>query len=273
MSAYASGEIITPSKREIRSPRTEGKEDVKRIGDRAVVARTLKPGEKHSRVEADWTISRFDPETGSVIVTKEESGKLISKEILREQFRATNFEQSEDMVDAINQDIRAERSKVLFGDQEVLKKREQDIDRLAGILDSFARGDMVPVREYFRGKLFNAATQFPGGEKAKSLEDVSRLVKKDQETKLTRLEETKSKVFEAEQILINLRRAQIPENDAKAKRELSLRIQDATTELALKKIEFNRANEDLQRGYPDIAKFMRFIKILDRQVKKKRKVV
>jgi hypothetical protein len=152
----------------------------------------------------------------------------------------------------------------------MLARHEQEIERLQKILDSFGRGDVKPAHEYFRRKLFEAVAFFPGGEKAKNLDDVSRLLKKDQQAKLAKVEKAKNEVFEAERILINLRRAQIPENDKKAKRDLSLRIQDAMTDLALKRMDYSDAEKDLRRGYPEISKLMRFIKILDRQIEKKK---
>ncbi len=122
---------------------------VKRKGERAVVVRSS------GAIEDDWIIEEFNPESGAAVVSKRnEDGRLLRKEIPREEFLAANFHRSEEMLGFIDSERQKIASRTIFGEK-ARETQERDLERLNNIKKFFAKGDILPMRDYFGKKCKN----------------------------------------------------------------------------------------------------------------------
>jgi hypothetical protein len=157
---------------------------VKRQGERAVIVRSS------GAIEADWIIEKFDPETGVATVSKrDERGHLLKKEIPREEFLATNFFKSEEMVGALNKEQKRINMMGFQGLRRGQETRVKEMARLEKIRESFRAGDLGPMRDFFAEPLARLEGEARAAEKARE-DDRRRLIKemRDQDQYLVKLE-------------------------------------------------------------------------------------
>lgn len=222
---------------------------IKRRGETAVVVRSS------GQIESDWIIEKFDPETGAAIVSKrDEKGKLLRKEISREEFLATNFPRSEEMVGAIDREKKRFLGMAVFNEK-TRKRQEKDIEVMQDIKDAFAAGDIGPMRDYF-------VRQMKEMEKRFSQEDN---LQHDEMRELT------VETEDANKELVDLNKRFIFARSAEEKRRISDAMISVRNRLgpALKKRE--DIQQKLRLGHHELNEVMQFVSILDQEIERKEK--
>lgn len=219
---------------------------VKKIGERAIVARSS------GAVEADWVIEKFDPETGAATVSKrDEKGRVLRKEIPREDFLAVNFPGSEEMFFALENERAKISSKAAFSESS-----RKAIDKEAqGVLETkraFIEGDIETVRGHFI-------------ELAKKLE--KRYEGEDEVQRDTRGKALKE-MEKAEKTLAKLERHRLGSKGSERDAD-DLAIIHAKEDLQGAKMRFEDASRRIGAGHRDLDKLREFVDTLDREIKKR----
>jgi DNA repair exonuclease SbcCD ATPase subunit len=214
---------------------------VKKSGENAVVVRSS------GKIESDWIIEKFDPETGVASVSKrDKEGKLLMKEIPRKDFLAVNFPRSDEMFYTL------ERGREKGLGKAMSKESEKDLQRIAEAKKAFAGGDIGPMRNYF-------AEQMRVLEKRYKEED--NLQRKDREKAVKAIGKIEKDLAKVERNRLESRGS---ERDADDLTIIHLRedLQDAKT-------RFEDASRRLEGGHDDLNNLREFVAILDQEFDKR----
>lgn len=223
---------------------------VKRKGERAIVIRSS------GAIEDDWVIENFDPETGAAVVSKrDERGKLLKKEIPREEFLATNFYRSEEMLGMIDSERRKIASRTIFSEK-AFKRQERDLRVLDDIKESFARGDIGPMRKYFAEKMRELEARF---------RDEGRVLKERRRELLTQIEKLEKELAELERNYAFAR-------SLSEQQKISAEIGVARNVLNPARLEFESITQKLELGHKELDDARSFVSILDQEIERRSKI-
>jgi len=221
---------------------------VKRKGERAVVVRSS------GEIEDDWIIENFDPETGAAIVSKrDERGKFLRKEIPREEFLAANFFRSEEMIGALNSERKKIAGRTIFSEK-ALKMQERDPRAIDDIKESFARGDIGPMREYFARQMKELEARFKDEDKAMQ----------------ERRRELLAQIEELEKELVELEKQYAFSRVLKERQVIGAKMGSVKNVLNIARQEFELITQKLRLGHKELDDVRNFVSILDQEFERRR---
>jgi hypothetical protein len=182
---------------------------------------------------------------------RDEKGKLLRKEIPREDFLAVNFSGSEEMFFALEDERKKISSKAAFNESSrtAIKK---ELQGLLEVKDAFAEGDAEVVRGHF-------------AELAKKLE---KQCEGEDEAQRNSRERALKEIEKIEKVLAKLERHRLGTKGSERDAD-DLAIINSKEDLQGAKMRFEDANRRLGAGHPDLNRLREFVAILDQRMEKR----
>jgi hypothetical protein len=216
--------------------------EVRKVGERAVAI------DPWGKIEADWIIERFNPETGAATVSRADTrGRIIRREIPRDEYLNMNFPRSDEMFYTLEDERKKiPNEAVSSGSPRRVIEKEQEY--LLGVINAFAKGDMKTVREHFISR-------------AKKLK---KRYKEDEVQRERALEEMEK----IEKLLVKLEQHRLYSRGSDRDAD-ELAIIHAKEDLRGAKMRFEDANRRLGAGHFDLERLLEFISTLDQEIEKR----
>jgi len=221
---------------------------VKRVGEKAVVRRSS------GEIEADWVIEKFDPETGAVTVGKADArGRVMTKEIPREEYFNMNFPRSDEMFYALEDERKKISSKAAFSESS-RKAIDKELQGILEVKGAFAEGDTETVRSHFVELTKKLEKRYEG----------------EDETQRDARERALKEMEKIEKLLAKLERHRLGSRGSERDAD-DLAIINAKEDLQGAKMRFEDANRRLGAGHLDLNRLREFVSVLDHEIDKRGK--